>query len=123
MMCSKCGAEVPENKLVCNCFQVTADQEMLRIAIARFMDDEGWLWLTHLGDHLLPASRNSFTLCRLMRKPNKEGVVLLRRFKNPQVDPIHRAQLQKPWSDRVCEKCMEVVTAAAAEALEKMGAA
>ena len=110
MTCTKCGAEVPDNKLVCDCFQVEADNEAKRIGVARFMADQGSLFLT--CDHLLPASRNSLTLCGLT-KPSGE----FRRFKNPEVSEIRRAQLQKPWSDRICKKCMEIVTQMAAAAL------
>lgn len=119
MICSKCGAEVPDNQLVCNCFAVEADNEASRIALARFMADEGWLYLTHSGDHLLPASRDSLTLCRAVKVTGDQTQAGFRRFKHPEVDKIHRAQLQKPWSDRVCQKCMAVVYAAAGEALSQ----
>jgi len=113
MACTKCGAEVQDNKLVCDCFQVEADNEAKRIGVARFMADQGSLFLTSSGDHLLPASRNSLTLCGLTKPSSGE----FRRFKNPKVSEIRRAQLQKPWSDRVCKKCMEIVTQMAAAAL------
>lgn len=119
MICSKCGAEVPDDKLVCDCFAVQSDNEAQRIALARFMSDGGWLFLTHSGDHLLPASHDSLTLCRLLKVTGDETKAGFRRFKNPEVDKIHRAQLQKPWSDRVCQKCMAVVYAAAGEALSQ----
>ena len=112
MTCKKCGAEVPDNKLVCDCFQVEADNEAKRIGIARFMADQGSLFLTSSGDHLLPASRNSLTLCGLT-KPAGE----FRRFNNPEVSEIRRAQLPKAVSDRICKKCMEIVTQMAAAAL------
>lgn len=121
MICSKCGAEV-DNCLVCDCFAVEADNEAMRIALARFMADEGWLYLTHSGDHLLPASHDSLTLCRLINTTGDETKAGFRRFKNPEVDQIHRAQLQKPWSDRVCQKCMAVVYAAAAQSLQSANA-
>src|SRR5271154_4709213 len=119
MVCSKCGAEVPDNKLVCDCFAVEADGEAARIALARFMADEGWLFLTHSGDHLLPSSRDSLTLCRLVKVTGDETKAGFRRFKHAKVDDIRRAQLQKPWSDRVCQKCMAVVYAAAGESLSQ----
>lgn len=122
MMCSKCGAEVPDNQLVCNCFAVEADNESQRISLARFMADEGCLYLTHSGDHLLPASRDSLTLCRVVKVTGDQTKAGFRRFKHPEVDPIRRAQLQKPWSDRVCQKCMEVVMAAASDALQSANA-
>lgn len=115
MICIKCGAEVPDDRLVCDCFQVEADTEAQRISISRFMSDDGSLFLTHSGDHLLPASKNSLTLCRL--KVRSSGT--FKRFKNPEVDSIRRAQLQKPWSDRVCKECMAVLTQMAAEALSQ----
>ena len=113
MICTKCGAEVPNNKLVCDCFQVEADEEAKRIAIARFMADQDSLFLASSGDHLLLASHNSLTICGL--RNSKTGAY--RRFKHPDVSEIRRAQLQKPWSDRVCEACMSIVTRMAAEAL------
>jgi hypothetical protein len=119
MVCSKCGAEVPDDKLVCDCFAVEADNEAARIGLARFLADEGWLFLTHSGDHLLPASKDSLTLCRLIKTTGDETKAGFRRFKNPGVDKIYRAQLQKPWSDRVCQKCMAVVYAAAGQALSQ----
>jgi hypothetical protein len=122
MICSKCGAVVPDDKLVCDCFAVEADNEAQRIGLARFLADEGWLYLTHSGDHLLPSSRDSLTLCRLIKVNGDMSKSGFRRFKNPEVDRIHRAQLQKPWSDRVCQKCMAVVYAAAGEALQSANA-
>jgi hypothetical protein len=108
LICTKCGQEVPEKQLVCDCFRVEADKERERIGLARFLADQGPLFVTASGNHLLSASKDALTICRV------------KRFKNSDVSEIRRAQLQKPWSDRVCTKCMEVVTKAAAEALGKV---
>jgi hypothetical protein len=73
MTCTKCAAEVPDNKLVCDCFQVEADNEAKRIGVARFMADQGSLFLTSSGDHLLWRSSRKWQPRRCFKARTRKG--------------------------------------------------
>jgi len=65
MMCSKCGAEVPEGKLICDCFQADADNETEKRALEKFALGS-ILYVRTKGStlHLLPLEKFCLTLCR-----------------------------------------------------------
>lgn len=74
MICSKCGAEVPDNKLVCKCFLVACDNEIESRALAEFNDSHP-IFMTSApssGYHLLPIDGKCITLCRKKRVGHPE---------------------------------------------------
>lgn len=97
MTCSKCGAEVPPGKLVCDCFQAEADNELERKAIERFKTG-GALHLSGSG-HLMPTAGMCLTLCR--------G----KRFKKISSIPFYKADLNSdtPKGPNLCQLCRRKV--------------
>ena len=74
MICTKCGAEIPEGKIACTCFLVHADNELEARALKLFSDGRP-LWLTNApssGHHILPAPGNCLTLCHKKRLGHPE---------------------------------------------------
>jgi hypothetical protein len=58
MICKQCGAEVPEGKLVCDCFSIKANDEIAQRSVEMF-EERGWpLVLTGrtAGGHLISRS-------------------------------------------------------------------
>jgi hypothetical protein len=110
MTCPSCHAEVPPGQLVCNCFQVNADNEVQERALAGFLNDSV-LWVTRAatsGRHILPASKTALSLCHK------------KRFQRADTSPIdkHRfspeAQRQPEFAQAFCKACAEVVNTAIA---------
>jgi hypothetical protein len=115
MTCPHCHAEIPSNKLVCDCFQVQGDNELQDRTLKLFVADRGYLFVTRAatsGHHLLPTARNCLALCHKKRFQRADvSVIDIRQFRDSQI-----AVKQTPGSppDRFCKACAEVVNAAIA---------
>ena len=72
LICKKCGAEIPLNKLACDCFLVNADLEIRQRALDGFKSTRAALYLcAGNGRHILPVSRHSLSLCGKYRAKGK----------------------------------------------------
>lgn len=105
MFCEKCGSEVPPNKLICDCFQVSMDQEIESRGLHLFVQG-GPLYLTETQTdrHLLPRrlSKGILTLCHKKRyKTHTDNL-----------HPITRLdfeKLQQKDVELMCPACIDVV--------------
>jgi hypothetical protein len=69
MICTECGAEVPDNMIVCDCFRVAADTEIETRYLDLFVSG-GPLFLQCAptsDHHILPIDGNCLTLCHKKR--------------------------------------------------------
>jgi hypothetical protein len=82
MTCPKCGAEVPEGKIACQCFLVAVDNEIETRALKNFAEGPphtSRLYLTSSpssGYHLMPMPRDCLTLCRKKRYGRPETRII-----------------------------------------------
>lgn len=102
MTCPRCGNPVPDGKLVCDCFARKAEDDTQELALKRFRDGDGALFLTK-SKHLLPLRNVGLTICR-----NK-------RFGNVGTIEIHLTEfssLERPSGKRdlfLCPQCCAAV--------------
>jgi hypothetical protein len=85
MTCTKCGAEVPEGKIACQCFLVAVDDEIEALALKNFAAGAR-LFLTSSpssGYHLMPNQRDCLSLCRK------------KRYHGPETRPIFADEIRK----------------------------
>lgn len=85
MRCPACKAEVPDGKLVCDCFQMRADQERELRGMRDYLAQTGRGWLT-MGltpMHIIISTEYVLTLCRgkrLTRLSDRSHTGTLNRF-------------------------------------------
>jgi hypothetical protein len=82
LICKKCGAEIPDNKIACDCFRVEADRETRTRALEAFKSGHGCLYLVSASTqparrHLLPRKGQCVSLCgKQFYKANPETQVI-----------------------------------------------
>ena len=97
MICPKCNQLIREDKLVCECFTRQADQEQEELSVRRFLNRDGFLFLTD-SRHLLPTRGNAVTLCGA------------KRLKAPKVTTIWLTQFPSLESGQgFCQGCIKKV--------------
>jgi hypothetical protein len=84
--CKKCGAEIPDGKIACECFRVEADRETKTRALEAFKSGHGCLYLASASTkperrHLLPRKGQCVSLCgKQFHKGHPETTAI---WKNP----------------------------------------
>lgn len=97
MICTKCGSEVPDRQLVCDCFQIEMTKEMMERAVEMF--ERGFpLILTRGAKHLI-SRRSRMTFCQEKSfKTNPGGI------------DFSRSALNEPETlTKICQKCLQAL--------------
>lgn len=107
LICSKCGAEVPDGQLVCSCFLQVMYAEIESIALARFRQGGDLFRMdgARSGNHLLSVKGRGWTLCR----PKLFKRASVARFPRHLLGDPSKARNLEALQKSTCPKCLDIL--------------